>query len=249
VRNEERTIEQSLQSLKGLTIPHEIIVVLHLCTDRSNEIVEHAGVTRIFEYQSPISRAGYETLVTNTSSTFSLMSYYNWCFEKTHRLWSFKWDADHIATAGLIDFLNSRSWDDPTPTRIRVPAITPNAKPNPEPFLFNAGNRHTKHVFWEHNAAVYDPHVREEICPATIEHASPLDEPFIKTYWRAPAWFEHHDSAEAAELRRRLQLVVQMFGAEPVGMARACNPAADALYRAVRERERDLLALGINLWQ
>ena len=40
VRNEETTLEQCIRSLFPLTVPHEIIVILHCCTDRSKEIAE-----------------------------------------------------------------------------------------------------------------------------------------------------------------------------------------------------------------
>jgi glycosyltransferase involved in cell wall biosynthesis len=249
IRNEERTLGQSLESLRGLTIPHEIIPILHMCTDRSKEIVESAGFRSSLEYHLPVSRAGYETLVTSDSSAFSLVTYYNWCFEQARHLWCFKWDADFVASSELIDFLNSRPWSDPTPTRIRVPTITPGAKPNPEPYLFNAGRRYAKWVFWEYNASIFAKHVREEVRPENIEHASPLDEPSIKDYWRGPPWFQHHESAEAEELSRRYGVLSKMFGREPVGLARAVNPACDALYLAIRQKEEELRTLGIELWR
>lgn len=248
IRNEEQVLERCLQSLQRLRIPHEIIVILHLCTDRSREIAEHMGITRIHEYSFPVSRPGYETLITPALSRFSFITYTNWCFAKARHLWCFKWDADHIASPDLIDYLNSRKWDDPTPTRIRVPALTPGAEVSAEPRLFNAGIFYAKYVFWEINRALFEPNVCEELCPAHIEHASPLDDASMKNFWRAPAWFENNNLPEAVKLRGRMKIVTDMFGPEPTGMARYRNPACDALYLAVMQHEADLDAVGINLW-
>jgi glycosyltransferase involved in cell wall biosynthesis len=248
-RNEEATLRESLESLQGLTIPHEIIVILHLCTDSSRRIAESFSNVRIYQYEIPVSRAGYETLITPDTSQYSLIAYYNWCFAKAQHLWCFKWDADFVATPRLLDFINGRDWNDATPKRIRIPAITPNADVSPEPYLFNAGRTYKKLAFWEYNSSLFSANVREEICPATLDHVSPLD--CVKPYWRAAPWFEsreHSKEAEALELRRRYRLIVEKLGPEPLGFARAVHPEYEKLYATVREREAELSALGIRLW-
>ena len=248
-RNEEMTLRESLESLQGLTIPHEIVVILHLCTDSSRRIAESFPNVRIYEYEIPVSRAGYETLITPDTSKYSLVSYYNWCFAKAQLLWCFKWDADFVATHRLRDFINGRDWNDATPTRIRIPAITSNADVSPEPYLFNAGRTYKKLAFWEYNSSLFSKDVREEICPATLDHVSPLD--CVKPYWRAGPWFEgpeYFEDAEAIELRRRYRLIVEKLGPEPLGMARAVHPEYQKMYSLVREREAELNALGIHLW-
>jgi glycosyltransferase involved in cell wall biosynthesis len=196
-RNEEATLRESLESLQGLTIRHEIIVILHLCTDSSRRIAESFPNIRIYEYEIPVSRAGYETLITPDTSKHSLIAYYNWCFAKAQHLWSFRWDADFVAPPRLRDFLNGRDWNDPTPTRIRIPVITPNADVSSECYLSNAGRTFKKLAFWEYNSSLFSANVREEICPTTLDHVSPLDR--VKSYWRADPWFENREHSKEAE--------------------------------------------------
>ena len=57
-RNEEATLPAGLQSLQKFTFPHEIIVVLHRCNDKSFEIARSFPNTKVFEFDRPISRAG-----------------------------------------------------------------------------------------------------------------------------------------------------------------------------------------------
>ena len=67
-RNEEAYLTQSLTSLLSLTIPHEIVIILHKCTDQSKDIALDAqakgGQIRIYETDHSLSKAGYETLAT-----------------------------------------------------------------------------------------------------------------------------------------------------------------------------------------
>ncbi len=249
VRNEERVLGQSLQSLQALTIPHEIVVVLHRCTDGSAEIARSFPGLRIFEFDRPISRAGFETLVTPASSPYSLISFCDWCFSKAEYLWCFKWDADHHATPDLIELLNERSWDDPKPTRIRIPAVSEGLQPQLEPFLFNAGREYAKHIFWEFNKSIFAPDVEEEIIPASITHASRLTDEHMKSYWRERPWFERSGEAEAADLRRKYDALVRLVGPEPLGLARALNPICDEYETTVRLNEAKLDAEGISLWR
>jgi glycosyltransferase involved in cell wall biosynthesis len=80
-RNEEATLEESIRSLLEVTVPKEIIVILHLCTDSSQAIATRLAsensCIRVYTYDVEISRAGYETLATDTNSPHSLMTYYN----------------------------------------------------------------------------------------------------------------------------------------------------------------------------
>lgn len=251
VRNEEKVLEQSLHSLQYLTFPHEIIVVLHLCTDRSAEIAASFSGIRIYQFDIPLSRAGFETLITPAASSHSLISYYDWCFAKAAHLWCFKWDADHIATPELIDFLNSRTWDDPTPTRIRIPAVIDGFPPQLEPFLFNGGREYAKYIFWEYNKSIFAPGVREEVIAPRIIHASPADDEHIKPYWRAEPWFQSGETPEAVELDRKYKFIVERFGPEPLGLGRAVNPGGPICgeyERALRSREAELNSEGIHLW-
>jgi hypothetical protein len=248
VRNEERSLYRSLESLQHFEFPHEIIVILHRCVDRSFEIAKSFPNTRIFEFDRLISRAGFETLITPVASEHSIMSYYDWAFAKGKHLWRFKWDADFIATAELIEYLNSRAWDHREPTRIQVPTRTMGRGPKSEPYLSNAGYRHSKWIFYEYNKAIFEHNVVEQTISQEIIHDSPIDESSIKPYWREPSWFSQTDTEEATELRRRYRFLVQLIGPEPAGLARDQNPTRDGFFHAARSREAELNAEGIYLW-
>jgi hypothetical protein len=248
VRNEEKTLAQSLASLRGLTCAHEIVVVLHRCTDRSKEIAQTFEGVRIFEYDRVISRPGFETLVTPDTSTHSLISYYNWCFSKVGRLWCFKWDADFIATNELVDFLNAHTWNDPTPTRIMIPTINADGIPASEPYLFNAGHQYSKWVFWEHNKSLFGPGVTEKTISPTIVHSSTVVDAHMKSYWRENPWFDLSDTEEAMVLRQKYSALVRLVGPEPKGLARDQNPIRDKVLLLVRSKEAELKTEGISLW-
>ena len=207
-RNEEGSLYASLESLQNFTFPHEVIVVLHRCTDRSLEIARSFPNTKIFEFGRRISRAGFETLITPVTSAHSIMSYYEWCFSKGTHLWTFKWDADFIATPELVEFLNAHPWDDRNPTRIQVPTLTEGRPPKSEPYLFNAGHKYSKWVFYEHNASIFEPHVIERTIPQKIVHEGPIADHAMKPYWREPPWFDQEETEEALELRRKYKYVV-----------------------------------------
>lgn len=247
-RNEAKVLRQNLESLRALNIPHEIIVILHSCTDRSREIVSSFDDVKIFEFNQELSRAGYENLITPANSSHSFVYYSNWCFSKAKHLWCFKWDADFVATSALINFLNAQCWDDRTPTRIRIPVITENSRPHVEPYLFNAGREYGKYIFWEYNRSIFLPGVKEISIDEPITHASPLRDELIKPYWKNPPWFEHADTEEAVDLRTKYKSLVSLLGPEPLGLARAGNPICDDYQRMVEAKEAELTALRIHLW-
>lgn len=231
-KGDDTTLTQSIASMRGLTIPHELVVL--------SAVTEDAG--GVYQYDGEISRAGYETLITPASSPHSLPSFLQWCIRQGIYTWSFRWDADFIASPELIEFLNSRGWNDDTPTRIRFPQ----SSDNNEPVLFNAGHEYVKHIFWEVNRSIFHPNVREEISSATIRHASAIAD--IKSYWREPPWFARLDTPEAAELRRKYNVLVDLLGPEPIGLARAGNPICDEYEYTVRANEHLLADHGINLY-
>ena len=100
IRNEEKVLARSIRSLVSLTIPHEIILILHQCTDKSPEIAATLATenphVRILTYNHTVSRAGYETLATDASSDHSFVRYSNWCREQARHPWMFRWDADFV---------------------------------------------------------------------------------------------------------------------------------------------------------
>ena len=226
VRDEEETLAQSLESLNGLLFPHEIVVILHLCKDRSAEIAAAAAAKnphiRIHIYDIPISRAGYETLATDAKSRHSLPTYYNWCLSKCKYPWNFKWDADFIATPGLWRFLNSRTWH-PADEIVRISAINEDSN-NKEPYLVGHLVHYAKFKFWE--IPMYVPRIKTYAPEdAIIQHASTLKT--IKSYWNEPPWFETEETEEAATVRERMRRLTEDIGKEPKGLARASNPECD----------------------
>jgi glycosyltransferase involved in cell wall biosynthesis len=106
------TKSECITSLKGLRIPHEIVVVLHKRTDNSKAIAEklkkQGYPIRMFEYNHETSKPGYETLVTPSDNPFSLVAFYNFSFSFARYNWIMKWDADFKCSEELIDFLNNK---------------------------------------------------------------------------------------------------------------------------------------------
>jgi glycosyltransferase involved in cell wall biosynthesis len=235
-RNEEATLERSLQSLKALIIPHEIIVILHRCTDQSADIVINAAEKnpniRIFTYDTEISRAGYQTLATDYGSPHSIMTYYNWCRAKATKPWIFKWDADFIASPALINYLNANTWAARAAHRIIIHAKDERER-NWEPYLSCGHAGFGKYIFWEVPLWPQDSTHETLDVSIFIEHASKLDN--MKAYWKTPTpWYETEISEDAALVKSRMQRLTEEFGPEPQGMARASNPDCDSPFLRVQ---------------
>ena len=243
VRNEEQTLEQSLRSLKGLTIPHEIIVILHMCTDRSKEISEklkgELPIILIIEYNIPLSRAGYENMATDSTSDHSLVSYYNWSFSRASYLWKFKWDADFIASPEMREYLNTRTWGICPSTKIFFTAKSPDAE-NTEGYLFSGNFVYKKYYFWEFLEGGYE----ERRTGITIEHASKLSD--LKSYWNDEPWFFNWNSTEARTILQRYKTLCTICGDELKGQARASNPEGANIEWNVKSKENLLEALDIH---
>lgn len=236
-RDEEKTIGQSIESLLALTIPHEIIIVLHLCTDRSEEIVsafsEANDQIKVYTYEHEISRAGYQTLATDKASKHHLVTYSNWCFDKANYPWIFKWDADFIATNDLITFLNERDWvKEKKAYRICAKNST---HCNKEPYLMSGVIGYSKYIFWEVMTFSHGTEFNEVPDNVYIEHSSELDD--IKSYWNKDPWYLTSDKAEASLVISRMESLEQEFGPEPVGMARASNPECDTLFFKIKQAQ------------
>lgn len=242
VRNEEETIKASLLSLKDLTIPYEIIVILHLCTDRSREIVESLKEElplKIVEYSLPISRPGYETLVTDATSEHSIPYYCNWCFSHANHIWKFKWDADFISSPELVEYLNSNTWTKTVPSRVFFIAKNDEMS-NAEGYLFTGDFEFKKYYFWEYlNGSFEDKHTG-----ININHVSKLSN--LKKYWTYSQWFCESDSDEAKIVRDRYNKLITICGKELIGGARASNLEGDEQYRDVLRNEEELKQHNIN---
>jgi glycosyltransferase involved in cell wall biosynthesis len=235
IRNEEAVLEQSIRSLSTIKVPHEIILILHRCTDRSRDISERLAREnshiRILTYEHAISRPGYENLATDSDSQHSLVRYYNWCLSQAQFPWKFKWDADFVATPPLVDFLNQHPWEE---CNMRLSIVAKNGSSENREYYFSCCIRgYHKHIMWEHPSyenedAIISRHLDSSVY---IDHVSELTE--LKSYWNEPPWFETEDSEEAKIVKERIQKLTDEFGPEPRGMARASNPECDPIFKAI----------------
>jgi hypothetical protein len=233
VRNEEKVLARSVRSLISLTIPYEIVIVLHRCTDKSPEIADTLAKenphVRVITYDHKVSRAGYETLATDANSEHSFIRYSNWCAEQARYPWMFRWDADFVMTRPLLDYINVQEW---VPKNIRIGLTAKNGThANQEYYLHQSSVRNTKHIFWEIAGFPSDVTCVRLENNFYVTHLSELSD--IKPYWREPPWFETDDSPEALEVKERYQKLVEEFGPEPIGMARASNPECDKVFHSV----------------
>lgn len=252
VHNEAGTLRSSIISLLKIAIPIEVVVVLHRCTDESKAIAlacQEGAPPRhrmkIVEYATPISRAGLETYITPSESRHSLMSYYNFAFGLASSPWKFKWDGDCIAPGVFIKWIEGRDWRTTEPTIINVTARwTGSDVVSREPYMHNCLQRFDKFNFWE--VPVFPDSVAYENAPPDA-HFLRVGRDNLKSYWRDPPWFASHSqptpaqTSEAAVLRARYALAVELVGPEPLGCARSCNPNA-ATYLQKCEAVRDKLS-------
>lgn len=240
IRNEEAYLRENLASLKGITVPHEIIVVLHMCTDSSEDIANEALASgqpvRIFKYDVPVSRAGYETLVTPHDHPNSFVTLFNFACSKRRYTWLFKWDGDFCASPELVAYLNTElPLHDTQPWRIVIPCKLGDIS-NEVSYLTNAYGGTGKYCFWE--VMLYPRNTKMVRIPHAIQ-SIPIH--VLKTYWRLPPWFIGVDS----DLENKYADLVEAFGPEPQGLARASNPECNDVLRAILSKQQDLEKRGI----
>ncbi len=256
IRNEENVLEQSIRSLFSIKVPHEILLILHLCTDKSKQIAESLSKEnkniRILEYNTPISRPGYETLCTDTKSDHSIGTYYTWCYDQSVYPWKSKWDADFIATNELIDYINGSSWwEDSTQSHeLFFNAVSPSGVKNTERYITSGTYTFSKYYFWE-MIELKQP-VLALYPGVDIIHQSELSDK--KKYWNDVPWFldmnylnnhpEHHQ--EALTVFRRYLKVVEICGPEPNAHARAMNPEDEVVFFKVKDNIDKLKEFGID---
>ena len=241
-RNEEAYLTECLSSLKLITVPHEIIVILHRCSDRSEAIAEAALARgqplRILKTEQDLSKAGYETVITPANHPASLMSFYTWCFSHAKYTWLFKWDADFTASPELVEFLNTGLiLDEKDPVYYTVPCQMTGDIMNREKYLFNCLRPYTKWVFWE--VPSFPPNVEGRSIDAKIYTILPT---VLKAYWKEPPWFIGKDS-RLEDLYKKL---VMFCGPEPVGASRAQCKDCDIPYFSILSCRDFLATLGIH---
>jgi glycosyltransferase involved in cell wall biosynthesis len=254
IKDEEETLEESIRSLFELKIPHEIILILHLCKDRSNEIAiqlasENPHI-KVIEYNNPISRAGYENLCTDKESPHSIVAYSNWCFNQAKYAWRFKWDADFIASPELVQYLNWCGWGVPEQSHeLFLDAVSVDSV-NTERYLVAGNIQFSKHYFWE-QIEVSQPIKR--LWPGVpILHKSSLANK--KKYWNYTPWFlddgylKNHPEyiSEALTVAKRYIKLIEICGPEPSGQARASNPECKDVHYKVIQNVDKLKEFGID---
>jgi len=241
-RNEEAYLAQSLASLSSLTIAHEIVVILHKCTDQSKAIAIDAGSRqpiRIYETDHNLSKAGYETLSTPVGYNESLASFYSKCFSFAQYNWLFKWDADFIASPELIQFFNTElALDYTEPLRYLIPCEMSEDVINKETYLFNCLVGYKKYIFWEIPAFSGGSETREISAKIfTIPHT------ILKEYWKEPPWFIGKNTF----IEDRYRKIVELCGPEPLGASRAQCKDCEGPYFNVLQSQEALEGLGIIL--
>jgi len=229
VRDEEKTLDACLRSLLAVAVPKEILVFLHLCTDRSAEIAnrlaaEHPCI-RTFVCDVELSRAGYETLATDAASPHSLMSHLNGCYAKATKRWKCKWDADFTLTPELLDYINKGDWSKHSKV-LRLGAKNSTSIEQND-YFSSCDVTYKKYIFWEVPYFMFYPghYEKKNLADIFITHNSELSE--CKSYWKAEPWYRTEDSDEARLVASRMDRLIAEFGAEPVGLARSMNPDCD----------------------
>lgn len=224
VRNEEKTLEESIRSLFSLTIPHEINIILHLCNDKSEEIAERLrsenNNIKIYKYNHEISRPGYELLATDADSIHSFVYYSDWCLKLSNYYWVFKWDADFISTPDLMTFLNSNTWEEKN-IRYNIRCNNNIQLNYVESYLACGLIKYTKYLFWEVGYYNVNNKIITLDSNISIFHNSKLSD--LKEYWKELPWYETEDSEEARIVKDRIKKLTDEFGVEKEGMARGAN--------------------------
>ena len=247
--NEQDNIVNAITSLEKLRVPYEIIIILHRSTDRSQELVFDLAdkfPISIVKYSKPISRAGYETLITPAHHPNSMISYVNWCFSHARYNWIFRWDADFTAGTELLEFLNNLNPSETDPTAYKIKCdlgdhITA------EHYLSNCLIGYKKYKFWE--LAEYLPYnPKFKWAPdSCIIKTVPRNN--LKKYWENLAWFNEQDNQDI-NLASKLFLLEFLVGKEPRGFGACCYRIEEYynLFLKIDQLEQHLKKLGINFY-
>lgn len=248
--NEEQNIEKAITSLRSLTIPYDITVILHRCTDNSESLVSNLLVDdpiQIVKYNEPISRAGYETLITPSDHKNSLITYVNWCFNHAKRNWIFRWDADFTANKDLISFLNQLNPEEKSPFIYKIKCdlgdhITA------EHYLSNCTKGFKKYKFWE--VAEYSVPNATFAWPPNDCVIQSVPRNNLKKYWNNTAWFRQ-PGTENIDLASKLFLLEFLAGNEPRGFGACCYRVDDFydLFVKIDQLEHNLNSAGIDFYR
>jgi len=227
-----------------LTMPIEINIILHNCTDKSEEIAKSLQFDnpekniQIYYYDEKISKAGYETLCTDESSKHSYSTYNNFCLSKCKLPWKYKFDADFIMSPALTQYLNTMIHRMPRNTKLRISAKN-ELHNNKELYLSNSLIKYEKYLFWEvpvFKAGAEEIELDDKFFMThyvknqeNIHWKNSDNQSFqIKSYWKRTPWFENDESEdeseEAMQVKSKMLYLELKFGKEPVALASASNP-------------------------
>jgi len=232
-RNEEKTLLRALSTLEHLLdfgVGYEVVVILHKCTDRSQEIADDYARTapvrvRVVEYDLDVSRAGLETFVTDDSHECSLISFNNWCLAQTWAPFVWKWDSDFELNPDVAEevatVLTHQEYDN-TPLTVQIPTrFVDGTEAACEPWLSSAITNYTKYIFWE--VPQFLPGSRL----ITLNHwflhnDTPRANP--KSYWDSQPWFASHSSGLGYVFKKRFAALKNLTSdCVPDDMARCCS--------------------------
>ena len=238
--NEQDNIRKSIESLGKVTIPHEIIVVLNNCTDDTQKIVtelKEKYPIKLYYYNYPLSRAGYENIVTNENDNHSFVNFTNFSFDKANYKWLFKWDADFFASEKLIEFINNIDIGCEENYCYKISCFLGD-KENKEYYLSNCIERYGKWYFWE--CPILYPY-KEVILDSSIRiNSNPVEK--LKPYWKKQPWFYEYENDELIEKYEKLSSIL---GDEGEGLARASNAECDEKFFKLKEKEKELKELNL----
>ena len=232
-RNEADALFRNFIGLREIKVPHEIVVILHRCTDVSKDVAEawrQQGLpVRIIEDNTPISRAGYETLITPVDHPNSLPEYYRRSFAHAEYNWLLKWDADFVPTTWFVDYVNRvLVLDDNTPRSYRLGCALGDTVVCQEEYMFNTCRGYGKYFCWEH-CLQEEPHEITTLDMTCMFSGSPV---LVKEYWRESPWFLQPDTYDE-ELAVKYAKLVDILGPEPAGFARSNNPEFRVLWARI----------------
>lgn len=189
-RNEADYLDKSLESLEGLNINHEIVVVMNNCNDHTEEVVdkyiEKGLPIRKFRYDVPVSIPGIQHLATPINHPSSLISYYNYVFSKAQMSYIFRWDSDFILSGDMKKYLEGFDFEDTKNKAIKFGWKMPWVEePNEEVYMTNALHHFRKDVFTQVMMYSGDS---ENISTGIV--GVPQDkENKPKEYWYEEPWF------------------------------------------------------------
>lgn len=244
-RNEADALFRNLLSLRALSIPHEILVVLHRCTDCSEEVVntwrkQGSPVTAYID-NTPVSRAGYETLITPQNSPHSFSSFTQRAFERANYNWLIRWDADFEATQFFRDFVNdSLSLGLKDPYSYQLGCAMGETCVCHEEYMTNTFLGCKKYLCWE----IYEqelPRTTARLPYVCIKTVPPT---LLKEYWNESPWFLQPDTYNE-ELAKKYEKLVSICGPEPPGFARSNGPNFEQHFAVLQQKLPELIQQGV----